>query len=218
MLQLSELFPLFDKLHAIHGSKDHFPIYGAGQISKPKICLVFMNPTAKNVSSFAKWTGLRAPWLGTKNVWRLLNKLGFFNDEELLKSIMAIKPEDWTLGFAEQVYTSLANQSIYITNIAKCTQEDARHLSDTIYKEYRPSLLKELEIIKPEYIFTLGNQVSSVLLGKPISVSNYLKNEFEILKLNDGSEVKVYPAYYPIGQGTRNMNKAIGRIKKVLQF
>jgi len=51
-------------------------IYGAGKIENLKVLLVFMNPTAKNISAGKDWKGLKAPWLGTKHVWRLLSTLG----------------------------------------------------------------------------------------------------------------------------------------------
>ncbi len=216
MLQISELFPKFDELHFVHGSKIYKPIYGGGQINNPKICLIFMNPTAKNVSADANWSGIRAPWIGTKNVWKLFFDLGLFKNKSIIEKIIKMKPEDWDIAFAEDLYSEIANESIYITNIAKCTQDDARHLSDSVYKDYLPTMIKELEFIKPEYIFTLGNQVSSVLLQKQVSVSKYPNNEYEILVTPNNLELKVYPTYYPVGQGMRNMPKAIQRIKKVL--
>jgi len=60
--------------------------------------------------------------------------------------------------------------------------------------------------------------VNSILLQKPISVSKYTSNEYEYLEINDELKLKVYPSYYPIGQGMRNMSKAIERIKKVLEI
>lgn len=77
-------------------------------------------------------------------------------------------------------------------------------------------MLEELATVKPKYTFTLGNQVSSTLLGRPISVSNYLGSESEELVLANGDAMKVYPTYYPVGQGQRNMPLAIERIRTVL--
>lgn len=217
-MQITELFPKFDNLHKIHGSKNLTSIYGAGEINNPNICLIFMNPTAKNIASSPNWQGIKAPWLGTKNVWRLFNKLGLFKDAQILKQIETIKPSEWTTDFAEEVYNEVAKQSIYITNIAKCTQDDAKHLSDSIYKEYLPLMIEEITYIKPKLILALGNQVNSVLLGRPVSVSKYTTVEFEYLPIPNGDQVKVYPSYYPVGQGMRNISKAIYRINKVLEI
>ncbi len=191
-------------------------IYGAGKFDNPDICLIFMNPTAKNISAYPEWSGLRAPWLGTKNVWKLLFKLGFFKNSEMLEQINSMKPEDWTSEFSNDLYSEIANESIYITNIAKCTQDDARVLPDSVYKAYLPLMLEELGCIKPKLVIAMGNQVNSVLLSKPISVSKYLGNEFEELEISNDYKVKVYPTYYPIGQGTPNMPKAVERIRNIL--
>jgi len=58
-------------------------------------------------------------------------------------------------------------------------------------------------------------QISSILLRKPISVSKYDGINHEELMLN-GTVYKVYPSYYPVGQGQRNMPKALEIIKKIL--
>lgn len=214
-MQLTQLFDELDNLHSIYGDKEFTPIYGAGQIIKPRICLVFMNPTARNVSSHKSWKGLRAPWIGTKSIWKMFYRLGLFKDEDLIQEIIRMKVNDWTESFAEQVYMHIKSQSIYITNIAKCTQPDARHLSNEVYKAYLDIMYRELSTLKPKYIFTFGNQVSSVLLNKKISVSNYLDDEFETISLTNKS-LKIYPTYYPVGQGTRNMPKAIDRVSTVI--
>lgn len=214
MIQVEHLFPIHDKLHKQYGSQNLQAIYGAGQIQNPNICIVFMNPTAKNVSSNLNWKGLRAPWLGTKNVWKLFSKLGLFTNQEILNKIQILKPEEWSEEFAEDLYKEIANHSLFITNIATCTQDDARPIADIVYKEYLPSMIEELEFIKPKIILTLGNQVNSVLLQKPVSVSNYLKDEYEEIA---GTNLRVFPAYYPIGQGTPNMQKTIDRINIVLK-
>ncbi|KKP29559.1 MAG: phage SPO1 DNA polymerase-related protein [Parcubacteria group bacterium GW2011_GWA2_31_28] len=69
-MQVTSLFEEFDKLQSIHGDKDLDSIYGCGEINNPSLCLVFMNPTARNVSSDKKWNCLKAPWIGTKNIWK----------------------------------------------------------------------------------------------------------------------------------------------------
>lgn len=217
MLQITELFPEIYELHKTYGSKDCEPIFGGGQINNPKVCLIFMNPTARNVSANRQWTGLRAPWLGTKNVWMMLSKLGLLKNENLLDQIKVMKPENWTVEFATQLYQELADESIYITNIAKCTQDDARPLSNIVYKEYLPSTLQELEFVNPKFTFCFGNQVSSIILGKSISVSKYLNDEYETLNVNNKT-LKIYPTFYPVGQGMRNMARAIDRIQRVLSL
>ena len=47
-------------------------------------------------------------------------------------------------------------------------------------------LFKEINIIKPKIIITFGNQVSSIILNKKISVSENRKNvtEYKLIKTN----------------------------------
>jgi DNA polymerase len=214
-LQLIDLNKKLDTLHQMHGDPMYSSIYGAGKIDKPHIFLIFMNPTARNVSAKKDWQGLRAPWIGTKDVWRMLFYLGLFSNETLMYKIKAIKPDKWDKTLALQIYNCIAQKDVYITNIAKCTQADARALPNSVFRSYLPTMLEEIERIKPKNIITFGNQVSSILLSKPISVSNYINDEVEKLLIGD-KEFNVYPTYYPVGQGMRNMPKAINRIKRII--
>lgn len=214
-IQLAHLFPAYDKLQQIHGDKKLYPIYGAGCKKNPKLFLLFMNPTGKNVSCVKWWKGLRAPRLGTKNVWKLLYSIWAIS-KKTFEQIQKMKPQDWTENFSLEVYKEIAKNSIYISNLAKCTQTDARPLKDKIFKDYLALIYEEIEHIKPEHIVSFGNQVSSILLNKKVTVSGYTKNTCEILKIKK-HEYKVYPTFYPVGQGMRNLPKAIERIHAILK-
>ena len=67
----------YDKLQIKYGAKDLDSIYNGGCETNPDICFVFMNPTAKNIAAYKEWNGLKAPWIGTKNVWGFFQKIGF---------------------------------------------------------------------------------------------------------------------------------------------
>ncbi len=204
-MQVKKLLKDFDKLQNIYGDKNLDAIYGAGQIKNPKLCLVFMNPTARNIASDKKWIGLKAQWIGTKSVWKMFYQLGFFN-KNFFNDIDKKKPKDWDYDFAKRVYKKVSGSSIYITNLSKATQIDSRPLKNDIFKKYLNLFIEEVSIIKPRVIITFGNQVSSILLNKNIKVSEYRK-KFEILNINE-NVIKVFPVYYPIGQGMRNIEKA----------
>lgn len=212
-LQLSQLFQRIDQLQRNYGSSDLQAIYGAGCINEPEIFFVFMNPTGKNVSANPSWEGLRAPWLGTKNVWRMLNKLKIV-DDDLANDILNKKPEDWDYSFSRSIYEHLCDKKVYLTNLAKCTQDDARHLGNNVFKLYLDLIYEEVELTKPKAIITFGNQVSSILLNRNIKVSDYLNN-FEELNI-ENTNYKVYPTYYPVGRGIRNIDKAISRINSIM--
>lgn len=213
-MQLISLHPQFDALQKKYGDKNLNAIYGAGCTKNPDICFVFMNPTAKNTASSKKWRGIQAPWIGTKNVWKLFVDLGLF-DQNLNSSIQTKKPNDWNLDFAKKVYQEVENKKLYITNLSKATQKDAHGLPNSVFKEYLPLLRQEIDLIKPKVIISFGNQVSSILLGQSIKVSECRKKKFP-LKINN-QLYATYPVYYPLGQGMRNIAKAIEDIEWVLK-
>jgi uracil-DNA glycosylase len=212
MKQIVQLHKKFDELQKRYGEPSLSSIYGAGCIENPKVMFVFMNPTGRNVASEPSWEGLKAPWIGTKQVWDVFYNLGFLN-EDTYKSIKEYKSENWSVEFCNKVYSEVEENSLYITNLAKCTQLDARPLRNSVFRDYLDLMLKEIEIVNPKIVISFGNQVSSILLGKNISVSNYTQDEKEIV-----NGYSIYPTYYPVGQGRRNMPLALERIKTVLNI
>lgn len=212
-LQIEHLKKDADKLQKKYGSKKHRAIYGAGQISNPEILFLFMNPTARNLSANPNWKGLRAPWIGTKNIWKMLRLLNFI-DKKIFNKITGNEKNIWSENFAGNLYAHLCKKSLYITNLAKCTQIDARALKNEVFKNYLHNTLEEIYSINPKRIISFGNQVSSILLGKNIKVSEYDNGEAEILNIK-GKKFLVHPVYYPVGQGMRNLHKAVKRIKNI---
>jgi DNA polymerase len=205
----------WDHLQKQYGDPALTPIYGAGCLHHPDICFVFMNPTGKNVSSDPSWKGLRAPWIGTKNVWKLFAQLGLL-PKKMYEQICLMPADTWDPLFAYEVYQQIANHRVYITNLAKSTQKDARHLSDQIFRAYLPSFHQELLLLKPKHIITFGNQVSSVLLDRSVCVSQTRKQSFP-LSISHRT-FQMYPTYYPVGQGMRNMSKAVEDILWIMNL
>lgn len=204
-MQLTELFDFYKSLQKIHGDKKYDPIYGAGCTKNPELFLVFMNPTARNVSSEKNWKGIKAPWIGTKSTWKLLYSLNRIS-ENIFKRTQEKKPEDWNEDFSLEVYNSIKENKTYITNLSKATQIDARPLPDSLFKEYLAFIKKEVSLVHPKIIITFGNQVSSIFLDENVSVSKHRKKFKEITIENN--LYKVFPVYYPVGQGMRNIDKA----------
>jgi DNA polymerase len=213
-MQIKELHRAFDDLHKKHGAKHLCSIYGAGCTKHPRVMFVFMNPTGRNISTNKEWRGIRAPWLGTKTVWKLFFQIGIISPETY-KKIERMSVKEWTPKFCSILYREVKNNKVFITNLGKCTQIDARKLNDSIFKDYLELMRREIFKVNPKIIITFGNQVSSILLGKQIQVSNYKNKEKEELFLN-GKIFPVFPVFYPVGQGMRNMSKAIERIRKII--
>ena len=137
----------YDELQNVYGSKELSSVYGYGSQDNAKVALVFMNPTKRNIATSKSWKGIRAQWLGTKQIWDFLQKCGLISFE-LNEEIKTKKPTDWSEDFCVKVYDEVKENSVWITNLAKCTQVDARPLPDNIFIEYKKLVFKEINIIK----------------------------------------------------------------------
>lgn len=212
-MKIEDLKIKYDLLQNKYGDKSLDSIYNGGCENNPDICFVFMNPTGRNIASKKEWLGRKSPWIGTKNIWKLFYDVGLV-DDSIYEEIRSKKPKDWDYEFADKVYEMVTNKKVFITNLGKCTQIDARPLPDEVLKKYLKLLYKEFEIIKPRVIITLGNQVSSIVLNKKISVSENRKVCHELV-INK-KKYKVYAVYYPVGNGIFNIDKSIEDIKWII--
>ena len=202
----------FDEMQKKYGSPLYNSVYGGGKENNPDLCLVFINPTSRNIATKKDWKGIRCQWLGTKQVWKFLASAGLF-DIELNNQIQNMKASEWTPEFCEEVYKEVARNSLYITNLAKCTQADARYLSDDVFKDYLDLFFEEIKEVNPKVIVLFGNQVSSIVLNKKIKVSEQRKKS-ENLSLNEKS-YKCFCVYYPVGNGFFNTPKAVEDLKYI---
>ena len=214
LLQLEQLKPEIDRLQEKHGDQDYTALYGTGCIKKPDVMFLFMNPTARNLSTSKTWKGIRASFIGHKQTWKLMNNLGFLSSN-IYQKIENIKTFDWTPEFAEEIYNDIAKHKGYITSLARCTMSDARSLPDKIFRDCRDIALKEIELLNPKVIIAFGNQVASNLLQQQIKVSECRESKYNLVI--GKKTYTVYPTYYPVGMGQRNMPKAIEDIKNILK-
>jgi len=210
---LDDLRKEYDKLQLKYGAKELDSIYNGGCSKNPDICFVFMNPTGRNIASSKTWKGLKAPWIGTKNIWDLFYEVNLL-DKDIYEKIKTIKGSDWTEEFAKDVYDDVEKHRFFITNLGKCTQIDARPLPDSVYKEYLHLLEKEIELINPKVIVLFGNQVSSIVLNEKISVSQCRKQKF--IKEINHKKFDCYSVFYPVGNGRFNIGKSIEDIKYII--
>lgn len=149
----------------------------------------------------------------TKNIWTLFYNIGLL-DDDVYEKIRSIKGKEWTIDFANEVYENVKKHKVFITNLGKCTQIDARPLPDKVYKEYLNLFKKEMKIVNPKVIILFGNQVSSIVLDEKICVSNVRKKLF-VKKINN-KDFKFYSVFYPIGNGSFNVDKSIEDIKWII--
>ena len=212
-MKLCSLNKEYDKLQKIYGDPNLHSIYNGGCEENPDICFVFMNPTGRNIASQPGWKGPFHPWLGTKQIWDLFFATNLI-DEDIYNKIKSLKGNEWTQEFCNEVYDNVKKHKIFITNLGKCTQIDARPLKDNYFLDYLPLLEKEIKIIKPKVIVLFGNQVSSIFLNQKISVSQTRKQYFE--KVLSKQKYKCFPIFYPVGNGRFNIDKSIEDINYII--
>ncbi len=213
-MKISDLNKEYDLLQLKYGAPELHSIYNGGCETNPEICFVFMNPTGKNIASYSDWDGIHSPWVGTKIIWDLFMAVNIF-DKQLYYEIKEKKAADWTPEFAEAVYSCVKKHKLFITNLAKCTQVDAKPLLNRVYEQYLPLLQKEIDIIRPKVIILFGNQVSTVFLGQGISVSKCRKTVFQ--KEIYGNIYECFPVFYPVGNGRSNIGKAIEDVQWIIE-
>ncbi|MDR2524371.1 MAG: hypothetical protein LBC95_02400 [Candidatus Nomurabacteria bacterium] len=216
--ELDDLANKYDALQLKYGDPELKSIYFGGETNKPKLMLIFMNPTGANIASRPDWHGIRAPWIGTKNIWKLLCEAELLS-KEIYDEIRSKRAPDWSEDFAGRVYDEVRRNGVFITNLGKCTQADVRSLPDGVFREYLGLLRQEIEIVQPRIIVAFGNQVSSVLLekGNKVSESRLRRHELKV----SGKTYPVYATFYPVGQGMRNIDKSIeglGKIAKEIEL
>lgn len=212
-MKLCSLNKEYEKLQKIYGDPNLHSIYNGGCEENPDICFVFMNPTGRNIASQPGWKGPFHPWLGTKQIWDLFFATHLI-DEDVYNKIKSLKGNEWTQEFCNEVYDNVKKHKIFITNLGKCTQIDARPLKDNYFLDYLPLLEKEIKIIKPKVIVLFGNQVSSIFLNQKISVSQTRKQFFE--KVLSKQKYKCFPIFYPVGNGRFNIDKSIEDINYII--
>lgn len=192
------------------------PILGNGKEFRPKLMFVFINPTHANISSGQDWKGPRFPFIGTKPLWRILHQAGMF-DDELMEEINNSK--NWSLEFTNTVLNFLKSKSFYFTNIVKWTGSDATLPNSEKIKLFLPILEREIEIVQPQYIVTLGLIPFENLTKHKIRLIDYyseiLKNrKFRFFDIKCGNfKTKVIPCYFPVGRG--DPKKAVEILKLV---
>ncbi len=71
--------------------------------------------------------------------------------------------------FLEEI--GLKRSEVYITNIVKCRPPDNRDPLTQEIETCRQFLARQLEVMKPAVVCTLGNHATRTLLGRPVSIT-----------------------------------------------
>lgn len=202
---LDELWEYVHETNEKHfPENDLMPVLGNGKNSQPKVMFVFINPTAKNISSNKNWRGPRFPFIGTKQIWRVFHQAGLF-DDELMNKIN--NSGYWSLEFTDKVLDFLKGSSFYFTNIVKRTGKDATLPNSEKIKLFLPILEREIGIVQPEYIVTFGLIPFENMAKQKIKLNDYYSKTIKDKKLDfyevefGDFKTKVIPCYFPVGRG-----------------
>jgi uracil-DNA glycosylase len=107
-----------------------------------------------------------------------------------------IKAEPFS-GEAGQLLTriiaamKLTREDVYLTNIVKCRPPNQRNPLKSEIKRCEPFLVRQIEVIAPTVICSLGRLATQVLLKTDQSISN-LRGRF-----HDYDGIKVMPTFHP---------------------
>ncbi len=201
-MKLDKLWQQIDSCKSCKGDLQH--ILGAGA-ENPDLMIVFINPTKRNISSDKDWTGHRFPFIGRKRPWDIFHKVGWI-DNDLFDGINQ-NENNWSYEFTGKVLDSLKSRKLYLTNIVKCTGEDATLPTTSKINSQLHLFEKEVALVNPKVIISFGLLPTKALLKQDVKMSELYKEvlgsrkpKLYEIKIN-GKAYKVSPCYYPIGRG-----------------
>jgi len=85
----------------------------------------------------------------------------------------------------------LSREEVYIANVIKCRPPNNRDPQPDEVSTCKPFLFRQLEIITPRIVCTLGNFATRTLLGRQVSISKVRGRAFR------QTDYVVFPIYHP---------------------
>jgi len=89
----------------------------------------------------------------------------------------------------------LDRSSVYIANVLKCRPPGNRDPAPDEIEACEGHLFRQIELIEPRVVATLGNFATKLLSGKPAGITRVHGSEHEVTL--GGSRVLLYPLYHP---------------------
>ncbi len=89
----------------------------------------------------------------------------------------------------------LARSDVYIANVLKCRPPGNRDPAPDEIEACEAHLFRQIELIQPTVIATLGNFATKLLSGKPLGITRVHGTEQETTLA--GRRVLLYPLYHP---------------------
>ena len=89
----------------------------------------------------------------------------------------------------------LSRDDVYIANVLKCRPPGNRDPQPDEIESCEPHLFRQIELIEPKVIATLGNFATKLLSGKPAGITQVHGREQKVVL--GGNEVTLYPIFHP---------------------
>ena len=89
----------------------------------------------------------------------------------------------------------LQRSDIYIANVLKCRPPQNRDPLPEEIASCESHLFRQIELIQPKLVATLGNFATKLLSGKPLGITRVHGHEQEVML--GSSRVLLYPLYHP---------------------
>ena len=91
----------------------------------------------------------------------------------------------------------LDRKDVYITNALPWKLPENRTPTDHEILEFLPFLQKQIEIIKPHFIYLLGTTAAKAILSTPLNIHELRGQLHEYKSINMHASVKVLASYHP---------------------
>ena len=89
----------------------------------------------------------------------------------------------------------LERSQVYIANVLKCRPPGNRDPQPDEIESCEPHLFRQIELIQPRVVATLGNFATKLLSGKPTGITRVHGQQQEVTL--GGNRVLLYPLYHP---------------------
>lgn len=174
--------------------------------------LILVNPTYRNLSSDPKYKGVRFPFIGVRQFWKVLADAGLI-DRKVACGLPLRK--DWQEKYTEQIKGELVRNKLFLTNLVKCCYDHSVYPDGKVVKDQIKLLAEEIGVVSPKKIVAFGGLVYKTLTGKNTKLSDCLDNS-KTEKSKDilsGLNIITEPCYFPIGRG--NPKKAAEILRNI---
>ena len=92
---------------------------------------------------------------------------------------------------------NLQREDVYITNVVNWRPPDNRTPSDEEILEFLPFLQRQIDIIKPKFIFLLGGVAAKAILSTPLALGKLRGKWHEYKSLNLDESIPTIASYHP---------------------